>query len=105
VAVEEAPVSKVTFDEISDFKFTAAYEAYSKAFDDVSGAEQRQRLNDLVSQLSTEEISYGRFYGELNQFREEADGREFRRVRIQGQRKRAYRRDQQERDRHKRHRR
>lgn len=102
---EEEQVSKLTFEDIADFKFSAAYEAYSKAFEDAPGAEQRQKLNDLVSQLSRDEISYGRFYGEINQFREDSDGRQFRRARIQGQRKRAYRRDQVERDRHKRHKR
>lgn len=105
MAVEEEPVSKVTFEGINDFKFSAAYEAYSKAYDEVPGAEQRRQLNDLVSQLSKDEISFGRFYGEINRFREDAGHRQFRRVRIQGQRKRAYRRDQAERDRHKRHKR
>ncbi len=101
----EEPVSKVAFEEMNDFKFAAAYEAYSKAFDDVQGAEQRRQLNDLVSQLSRDEISYGRFYSEINQFREDEGGRQFRRARIYGQRKRAYRRDQVERDRSKRHKR
>lgn len=101
----EEPVSKVAFEEMNDFKFAAAYEAYSKAFDDVEGAEQRRQLNDLVSQLSRDEISYGRFYSEINQFREDEGGRQFRRARIYGQRKRAYRRDQVERDRSKRHKR
>lgn len=102
---EEEQVSKLTFEDIVDFKFSAAYEAYSKAFDDVQGAEQRRQLNDLVSQLSRDEISYGRFYGDINQFREDEGGRQFRRARIYGQRKRAYRRDQVERDRSKRHKR
>ncbi len=102
---EEEQVSKLTFEEVADFKFSAAYEAYSKAFDEVPGDEQRRILNDLVTQLSRDEISYGRFYGEINQFREDSNGRQFRRARIQGQRKRAYRRDQVERDRSKRHKR
>ena len=101
----EEPISKVTFEEMNDFKFAAAYEAYSKAFEDVQGAEQRRQLNDLVSQLSRDEISYGRFYSSINQFREDEGGRQFRRARIYGQRKRAYRRDQAERDRSKRHKR
>lgn len=102
---EEEQVSKLIFEDVLDFKFSAAYEAYSKAFDEVLGAEQRRHLNDLVSQLSKDEISYGQFYGEINRFREYAGGHQFRRARIQGQRKRAYRRDQVERDRSKRHKR
>jgi len=105
VTAEEEPITKITFDDVTDFKFTAAYEVYSKAFDEISREEDRQQLNDLVTQLSSEEISYPRFYGEMSRFRGDPGAREFRRVRIQGQRKRAYRRDQQKRDRIKRHKR
>lgn len=105
VTDEERTVSKVTFEETNDFKFSAAYETYSKAFDDASSEEDRQRLNDLVSQLSNDEISYSRFYKEINYFREDASGRRFGRARIFGQRKRAYRRDQVDKDRNKRHKR
>jgi hypothetical protein len=103
VAVEE-PVSKVTFDKKTDFKFSAAYEVYSKAFDEVPDAEKRRQLNDLVSRLSRDEMSYPRFYREIDQFREDTGGREFRRARIQGQRKKAYRHEQLEKDRSKRYR-
>ncbi|UCD45575.1 MAG: hypothetical protein JSV27_03570 [Candidatus Bathyarchaeota archaeon] len=102
---EEQPVSKITFDGAKGFKFAAAYEAFSKAFDENDVAERKEQLNDLVSRLSNDEISYPLYYNELNRFREGEDNREFRRVRIQGQRKRAYRRDQQEKDRVKRHKR
>ena len=101
---EKEPVNKVTFEK-SDFKFLAAYEAYSKVFDDSPEEEVRLKLNELVSQLSADEISYPRFYSRMGEFREESDGREFRRTRIQGSRKFAYRRKEQERDRIKRHRR
>ncbi len=101
---EKEPVTKLTF-ENSDFKFLAAYEAYSKVFDDSSEEEVRLKLNELVSQLSTDEISYSRFYSQMGEFREESNGREFRRTRIKGSRKFAYRRKEQERDRIKRHKR
>jgi len=104
VETEKAPVTKLTFEK-PDFKFLAAYEAYSKVFDDSPEEEARQKLNELVSQLSSDEISYPRFYSRIGEFREESDGREFRRARIQGSRKFAYRRKEQERDRIKRHRR
>ncbi len=102
---EEGPVDKLEFSGIADFKFSAAYEAYSKAFDEASHEDARKRLNELVAMLSSNEMSYPRFYSELNQFREDSGGREFRRARISGQRKRAYRRDQMEKDRNKRHKR
>lgn len=102
---EEQTVSKITFDATNDFKFAAAYEAFSKTFDENNVSERKEQLNDLVTRLSNDEISYPLYYSELNRFREGKDSREFRRVRIQGQRKRAYRRDQQEKERVKRHKR
>ncbi len=98
----EEPVPKIELDT-ADFKFAAAYEVYSKAFDDAPGDEERSKLNELLSRLSKNEISYPRFYGEMDQYREDSGGRGFRRARIQGQRKRAYRRDQVDRERSKRH--
>ncbi len=100
----EGPVPKIELDT-ADFKFSAAYEVYSKAFDDAPGDEERSKLNELLSRLSKNEISYPRFYSEMDQYRKDAGGRGFRRARIQGQRKRAYRRDQVERERSKRHKR
>lgn len=102
---EEETVSKVTFEDVTDFKFSAAYEAYSRAFDEAPNEVDRQSLNDLVSQLAKDEISYSHFYRDINSFREDTGGRGFRRARIYGQRKRAYRRDQVEKNRNKRHRR
>ncbi len=105
VTMEEEPVSKVTFSENVDFKFTVAYEAFSKLYDAVNNPENKRKLNDIITELFNKEISYPRFYNDINQFKGEPSSREFRRVRIKGQRKRAYRRDQQEKDRIKRHRR
>lgn len=103
--MEEEGVSKVVFDQMTDFKFAAAYETYSKSFDNLDDDEEKSRLNNIISQLFKEEISYRQFYSEIDQYREESQGREFRRAQIKGQRKFAYRRDQQEKDRIKRHRR
>ena len=100
----ESQISKLTFSEPMNFKFSAAYEAYSKLYDEVSD-EAKPELNNLISNLFEEEISYQAFYGSLNQFREEGENYQFARTRIRGQRKRAYRRDQVERDRIKRHKR
>jgi len=103
--MEEEPVSKVIFNKMADFKFAVAYETYSKSFENANRPEERQRLNNIISQLFKNEISYPRFYGEIDRYREDSTGREFRRTRIKGQRKRAYRRDQQEKNRIKRHKR
>lgn len=105
MAEEREVVNKVTFGFESDFKFAAAYEAYSSVFDEISGFEDRQMLNDLISQLFNKEITYSHFYREINRFRDEPAPRKFVRTRIEGQRKRAYRRSEQKKDRLKRHRR
>lgn len=104
MATEEDSITKLTFDS-PDFKFLAAYEAYSKVFDDAIEESVKQKLNELVTQLSSDEIGYPQFYRRIGEFREEYEGREFRRARIQGSRKFAYRRKEQERDRIKRHKR
>ena len=91
---------------MNNFKFIAAYEVYSKAWDNQQGNEERGRLNNLIFQLFNEDIGYSHFYRELEQYgRRLSRPREFRRVRIQGERKRDYRRKEQRRSRQKRHKR
>lgn len=90
---------------MTDFKFIAAYDAYSKAWDNQRGIEELRRLNGIISQLFNKEISYPRFYREIDQYTRDSRGREFRRVRIQGERKRDFRRKEQRRSRQKRHKR
>ncbi len=46
---DEQPVYKVTFEQMADFKFNAAYEAYSKVWDNQQGTEECCRLNVLIS--------------------------------------------------------
>ena len=105
MTLEEEPVSKVTFNEVSDFRFIAAFKAYSESFDGLDVDEDKLKLNELVSKLANKEISFKQFYGEMNQYRERGGRYEFHRMRIKGQRKRACRRDQQEKERIKRHKR
>ena len=105
MTLEEEPVSKVTFNEVSDFRFIAAFKAYSESFDELDDDEAKLKINELISQLANDEISFQKFYGDINRYREGGGGYEFHRMRIKGQRKRAYRRDQQEKERIKRHKR
>lgn len=105
MAQEEGDVTKIEFGETRDFKFNAAYEAYSRSFDKSPGTDEKKRLNEAITRLFNREISYPRFYDEINRYLDKPDGKEFRRARIKGQRKRAYRRDQQEKLRIKRHKR
>ena len=91
---------------MTDFKFIAAYDGYSRAWNNRQEIEERRRLNGLIFQLFNKEISYPHFYREIDQYtRGSSRGREFRRVRIQGERKRDYRRKEQRRSRQKRHKR
>lgn len=106
MAEEEEPISKVMIEDIDDFKLKAAYRAYSTFYNATDSTEDRLKLNDLISKLLNKEMSFGSFYSELNQYRERSGrDQQFKRARIKGQRKRAYRRDQQEKERIKRHKR
>ncbi len=99
------PVGKL-LDKPSDFRFHAAYVIYSDAWERTSSQEIRQKLNELLTALSTDKIDYGTFYHEMNQYRVEFNPEHFRgsgRPYIETRRKRDWRaRDERER-RNKRH--
>ena len=104
----EEAVEKKVF-ENTDFKFIAAYGAYSERFEQSENDEEQQRLNDLIVKLDTNEISYPNFYEEVSKpdQDQEEDGRryKFHRTRISGSRKFAARKAEQKSDRVKRHKR
>ena len=83
--MEEETVSKITFDQLADFKFIAAYEVYSKLFDNTDGTEDRRKLNNNISQLFNTELSYHHFYNEINHNGEAPrQDRKFHGMRIKG---------------------
>ncbi|MBC8223418.1 hypothetical protein H8E65_02440 [Candidatus Bathyarchaeota archaeon] len=102
----EEAVEKKVF-ENTDFKFSAAYGAYSERFDQSEEDEERQRLNDLIVKLDTNEISYPNFYDEVSKPDQDEDEKryKFHRTRITGSRKFAARKAEQKSDRVKRHKR
>lgn len=104
--MSEEPVLRIEFDQVTGFQFQAAYKAYSDLYDESTDVSTRKYLNDCITKLHKDEISNKEFYEKINQCRESA-GKYYRfhRMRIRGKRKRAYRRDQQERDRMRRHKR
>lgn len=108
VAVEmtEEAVEKIVF-ENTDFKFTAAYGAYSQKYDQSEEDERRKSLNELIIKLDADEISYPEFYEEISRSDQDEDERryQFHRTRIEGSRKFAYRKKEQKSDRVKRHKR
>ena len=95
---EQAP-EKVVFSEKTTFKFTAAYEAYSKAFDKSDPA-VKGVLNEAITKLHDDKMDYSLFYNTINQHIQGADtGGSFRRARIEGQRKQEYNKDERKRGR------
>ena len=103
VSEEQAP-EKIIFNDKSEFKFTAAYEAYSRAFDNVDSS-VKAALNETITKLHDGKMDYSLFYNTINQHIQGADkGSSFRRARIEGQRKQEYAKDERKRGRNERYR-
>lgn len=97
-------VQKLMIDKPSDFKFHAAYMAYSETWDKISSPETRSELNDLLTSLSKEEMSYTSFYRTLDEYRRHGSKHyEYPRERIETQRKRDWRQKQTRSQRNQRH--
>jgi hypothetical protein len=104
VSAEEQAPEKIAFSDKVDFKFTAAYEAYSKAFDEAE-LTVKGELNETITKLHDGKMDYGLFYNIINQHIQGADkGSSFRRARIEGQRKQEYAKDERKRGRNERYR-
>ena len=94
-------VTKRLIDKPSDFKFHAAYLAYSGTWDKITSPDTRTELNNIFTSLSKEEMSYSSFYRTLDEYRRRGSKHyEFSRQRIETQRKRDWRkkRNKQERN-------
>ena len=99
---EEA--TKLLIDKPSDFKFHAAYMAYSETWDKLSSSDTRTELNGILKSLSNEEMSYSSFYRILDEYRRRGSRHyEFSRERIETQRKRDWRQKQTRSQRNQRH--
>jgi hypothetical protein len=96
--MSDARVEKLVF-EGSDFKFDVAYKAYSEAFDGAD-EERRASLNDAITKLHGEEITYPEFYDYV---KESDQGHRFHRSQISTTRKFAYRANERKVERIKRH--
>jgi hypothetical protein len=100
---EEA--TKLLIDKPSDFKFHAAYLAYSKTWDKIGASDIKNELNDILVSLSKDEISYSSFYRTLDDYRRRGSKHyEFSREKIETQRKRDWRKKQTRSQRNQRHR-
>ncbi len=87
---ESKEVTKLMIDRPSDFRFHAAYLAYSEMWDKTASKEIKTKLNEIMLSLSNEMISYSDFYKELGQYREQSP-KYYARKRIHTQRKRKWR--------------
>lgn len=106
--VNNVTVPKLSIDNLSDFKFHAAYLTYSQAWDKTSSPEIKTKLNEIILALSKNEIDYQTFYEKISHHRAEfnpehytSGGRTF----IETQRKKDYRRMQERSARNARHKR
>jgi len=104
---EETPTEEVTkllIDKPSDFKFHAAYLAYSETWDKINSPDIRNELNDIMKSLSEEEMEYSNFYKALDDYRRRGSKHyEFSRQRIETQRKRDWRKKRNRQARNSRH--
>ena len=66
----KAAVTKLMIDRPFDFRFHAAYLAYSQAWDKTASQETKTKLNEIISSLSNEEIDYSTFYERMGRYRE-----------------------------------
>lgn len=95
---------KLLLDNPSDFRFHAAYLAYSQTWDRIDLPQTRNELNGILRCLSKEEMSYSSFYRTLDEYRRRGSKHyEFSRQRIETQRKRDWRMKRNRQERNSRH--
>ncbi|MCW4022822.1 MAG: hypothetical protein ACOWW1_09795 [archaeon] len=97
-------VDKLSIDKPSDFKFHAAYLAYSKTWDKVESPTTKEEINSILVALSKDKMEYDEFYRMLDEFRRQGSKHyEFSRQKIETQRKRDWRQKQNRSQRNQRH--
>ena len=101
---ESASPEKLLVDNLSDFKFHAAYLTYSNTYDKTTNPETRKQLNQNIRALQQNQIDYQTFYKNINQYRtEEGSQHNYGRALIKTQKKREWRRKMQKHERIERH--
>jgi hypothetical protein len=100
-------VPKLMIDRPSDFKFHAAYLAYSQAWNKTALQETKTKLNEIIALLSKQEMDYESFYEKMSQYMEDGSGSKhyaYTRDIIETQRKRDWRKREERAARDARHR-
>jgi hypothetical protein len=97
--MSEDKIDKMTFNN-KDFKFQTAYNTYVNAFDEAEDSEDKEQLNEVITRLHNDEISYPDFY---TMVKNNESSQRLYRPRIETSRKFAYRKKVQKEARSKRH--
>ena len=96
-------VERILVEDLSDFKFNAAYLAYTKAWVENAGEEIRLELNRIMVSLIENKEDYSTFYYEIKKYGKNGENEYSSRQRIKGQKKRAWRKNEAKRKRISRH--
>ena len=101
---ELASPEKLLIDNLSDFRFHAAYLTYSDIYDKIANPETKKQLNQNIMALQQNQIDYPTFYKNIDQYRiVEGSQYSYGRTFIKTQKKREWRIKTQKRERNKRH--
>jgi hypothetical protein len=100
-------VEKLSVDNPSDFRFHAAYLAYSETWEKTSSSEVKTQLNVIITSLSKNEIDTETFYRQIGQYRGTSSQEDYygRKMRIETTRKKDWRKREAKSARESRHRR
>ena len=102
---ESTQPEKLLIDNLSDFRFHAAYLTYSDIYDKTVNPETKKQLNQNIMALQQNQIDYPTFYRNIEQYRTgESPQFSYGRAFIKTQKKREWRKNAQKRERNKRHR-
>jgi len=103
-AKESTSPEKLLIDNLSDFRFHAAYLTYSDIYDKTANPEAKKQLNQNITALQQNQIDYPTFYRNIDQYRTgESSQYSYNRTLIKTQKKREWRITTQKRERNKRH--
>jgi len=87
-------IVKLLIDDPSDFRFHAAYLAYSKAWVENLDEERRFELNKVMLSLTENKGDYSAFYHEINQYMKNVSSDYSGRGSFKAQNKRAWRKSE-----------
>ncbi len=100
---EQPPISKLLFDDPSNFQFHAAYMVYSDLFDHATDEAVKKELNDNIESLKKSDIDFQTFYLNIAHHRKIGPAPRQTVYSVQTQRKKDWRAKEQRQERIRRH--